>query len=93
MDYLTVIEAAATLGISTARVSLLIKEGRIKATRYGNKMYMVDPQSVELYRQNPYRDRTPHVLSPGRPPGPARKKPTKKKSRAPLKISRDLPII
>lgn len=66
---ITVEEAAEILGVVPDHVRLLIRRGRIQATRFSN-VWLVDPASVREY------------LTAGRTPSkgrPRKKKATKKK--------------
>lgn len=66
---ITVEEAAEILGVVSDHVRLLIRRGRIQATRFST-VWLVDPTSVRAYLTN---GRTP---AKGRP---RKKKATKKK--------------
>lgn len=66
---ITVDEAARILGVVPDHVRLLIRRGRIEATRFSN-VWLVDPASVKKYLTN---GRTP---TKGRP---RKKKSTRKK--------------
>ena len=68
MEFLTVKKAALQLGISTKRISLLCAQGRIKAERIGERLYLIEPNSLKEYQENPDRQlHRPFTLSSGRP--------------------------
>lgn len=46
MQGITVAEAAARLRVSERRVRVLIEQGRLKADRFGERTWMVDPACV-----------------------------------------------
>jgi len=50
---ITVQEAATILGIDSSQVRRLIRRGTIKADRFGDKAWLVDPDSVNDYAQSP----------------------------------------
>ncbi|HYL98117.1 MAG TPA: helix-turn-helix domain-containing protein [Blastocatellia bacterium] len=66
-NLITVVEAGERLGIHRTRVNILIKEGRLPATRYG-RAYLIEEKDLELVKDRP----------PGRPSSqgqsPARKR-------------------
>ena len=75
-DFLSTPEAGAELGIGVTRINVLIKEGRLPATRIG-KVWAIRRADLELVRDRP----------PGRRPGPQKEpsggKTTNKKRPAP----------
>lgn len=62
---LSVTEAAAELGISPARVRVLIAGGRLKARRIGERVYLIERADLRAVRSRP----------PGRPRTAKKKKP------------------
>jgi len=54
--YISSAEAGAILGVDSSRIRVLVAQGRIKATKFGN-VWLVDPKSVAAFRR----------LKPGRP--------------------------
>jgi len=59
-DWFRVTDAAAELGITSRHVRTLIQQGALQARRLSPRLYLVQRQSVEHYKQV----RRP----PGRPP-------------------------
>lgn len=51
---LTVTEAAARLGVSPQRVRMLIKRGRLCATRAGARLWLIAEDDVAKFRRLPY---------------------------------------
>jgi excisionase family DNA binding protein len=47
---ITVAEAARELGKSEAWVKRLVADGRIKATRHGARVLLIDPRSLDAVR-------------------------------------------
>lgn len=45
--------AAAILGVNPSRVRQLIISGRLKATRLGERSWMIDEADLEAYRKTP----------------------------------------
>lgn len=60
---ITVTEAAKRLGVSRQRASKLCHDGRITATKFHARTWMVDPVSVEAYRVSPNRKHAPRKPS------------------------------
>jgi excisionase family DNA binding protein len=50
---LTTKQAAAILHVNDSRIRQLIKEGRIKATRFGERSWMIDEADLTEYRKTP----------------------------------------
>ena len=70
-DVISTAEAGAELGITATRVLVLIKEGRLPATRFG-KSWAIRRADLDLVR----------IRTPGRKPkNPDEKKPDTKKKR------------
>ncbi len=58
--YMTVNQAAASLGLSHSRILQLIKDGRLPASKFGGN-YVLDPADVAEYgrtRRGPGRPKT-----------------------------------
>lgn len=55
--HVTISEAAQRLGVSTARVSQLVREGRLAKVPYNGKSYSVALKSLSAYQRQrrPYR--------------------------------------
>ena len=49
---MTVMEAANAAGVSQVAIYQAIRNQRIKATRYGKRMYVIDRASFEAYYAN-----------------------------------------
>lgn len=58
VDFLTVQQAADELRVDPSRVRRLIRDGRLKATRHGARVYMIRRADLDAVRDRP----------PGRPP-------------------------
>lgn len=67
-DWLILKEAAAVIGVSAARLSVVIKAGRIPYKRMGRQV-IISRTDAEKFRDTPRK--------PGRPPAPT--KPAKRK--------------
>jgi len=52
MHFITVREAAATLGVSERRVQQYIQQGRLLAQKVGN-LYLIDRLELELFERRP----------------------------------------
>jgi len=50
-EWLTTAQAAKILGVTAARVRQLIREGTVKAHRFGSRIYLVQRDSVYQYDQ------------------------------------------
>lgn len=50
---LTTTQAAELLGVNASRVRQLIIAGKIKATRIGPRMLVIDEAEIEAYRKTP----------------------------------------
>jgi excisionase family DNA binding protein len=50
---LTTKQAAAILHVNDSRVRQLIKEGKLKATRFGERVWMIDEADLDEYRHSP----------------------------------------
>ena len=51
MPNLTVTAAAALLGVTPQRVRALIKAGKLEAEKFGEKVWQVNAESVEIRRK------------------------------------------
>ena len=51
MDKITVTAAAALLGVTPQRVRALIKAGMLEAEKFGEKVWQVNAESVEIRRK------------------------------------------
>lgn len=64
-DWLILKEAAAVIGVSAARLSVVVKAGRIPHKRMGRQV-IITRADAEAYRASPRK--------PGRPPTKAKKR-------------------
>ena len=55
LDFMTVTEAAASLGIRAGSVRAAIRRGRLPATRLGDRVLVLDRGDVEAYRHTSRR--------------------------------------
>ncbi|MGH9765365.1 MAG: helix-turn-helix domain-containing protein [Blastocatellia bacterium] len=70
MKLITVAEAAEKLGVHRSRVNVLIKEGRLPATRYG-RAYLIDDKDLTLVKERrPGRPKTGSTAQPKRQKSP-----------------------
>src|SRR5262249_39524355 len=53
-DLLTTAEAAAELGITSSRVTILITEGRLPAKRFGKRSWSIRRADLDLVRSRPH---------------------------------------
>jgi excisionase family DNA binding protein len=51
--FMSVTEAAAELGISPSRVRVLIAGGRLKASRIGERVYLIERADLRAVRSRP----------------------------------------
>lgn len=58
---LTVTQAADELRISPQRVRKLISEGRIKATRFGQRVLMIESSALDAVRNLPHAGRPKNI--------------------------------
>jgi excisionase family DNA binding protein len=49
--YITTTEAATILDVTTRQVTKLIQQGKLKAIRFGGKVWLVDKASVMEYKE------------------------------------------
>ncbi len=52
-DLLTVARAAALAGVGRQRINKLIRDGRIKADRLSDRMYLIDLESFKTWMESP----------------------------------------
>lgn len=50
---LTTTQAAELLGVNASRVRQLVIAGKLKATRIGPRMLVIDEAEIEAYRRTP----------------------------------------
>lgn len=60
----TILEAAKRLGVSRQRVQQFIADGRLRASRIGARLRVIDPRDLERFKKIPRQ--------PGRKPAKSR---------------------
>lgn len=49
---LGVTQFARKVGVSPQRIRKLIKDGRLRADKYGNKFWLIHPMEIEEFKRN-----------------------------------------
>jgi hypothetical protein len=63
-NYCTVSEAAKTIGCSENHVRLLVKQGKLRGGKIGERLWLVEKKHVAEIAKNPHKKGRPRGVRP-----------------------------